>query len=146
MHLKKTGDQCKEKADLARNIEEIAFTIYRLCRINQQCMHTFKFPAMFLNSQNTAYPKVCWVMLRLSLFRRDVSGCISNFVFLNIPLQVFLYSSCTCTYKLATKPKINITRELTYANMRKFSNPMMYISATCLVSSKRNMSSTGYIL
>ena len=44
-------------------------------------------------------------MLLLSLFRRDVSGCISNFVLLNMPLQVFLYSSCTCTYKLATKPK-----------------------------------------
>ena len=44
-------------------------------------------------------------MLLLSPFRRDVSGCISNFVLLNMLLQVFLYSSCTCTYKLATKPK-----------------------------------------
>ena len=61
---------------------------------------------------------------------------------------------CKCFYILHVhvhinwllNQKINITRELTFANMRKFSKPMMYISATCLVSSKRNVSSTGYIL
>ena len=39
-------------------------------------------------------------MLVLFLFRRDVSGCISNFVLLNMPLQVFL-ASCLALNLLA---------------------------------------------
>ena len=146
MHLKRRGISVKKRLTL----QEIQ---------RKQHLQYIVFVALTSNACILLNSLRCFLIPKTPLIQKFVELCYYYLCFVEMCLVAYQISFsstcyCKCFYILHVhvhinwllNQKINITRELTYANMRKFSKPMMYISATCLVSSKRNVSSTGYIL